>query len=278
MAVPRATTVEQVIHLLALLFGAGILGILPFLNHRRLKPGFFQLVSVLGGLAILLTLLVASPASGPAAAGLVAAGRVGAGLAVLAIIYAGLVTTGRIERARVLAWLFLPAGLLAVGLEGWALVPAASFGARAWAAAALTAGAGLLGSATLALLLGHWYLYSPGLPVSHLGRLTTLAAGFIAARFLVFMIEAPALARGSLGVTGNTRLDAAALLESNLPLLAMRFLLGILIPGVLAWMIDRTVRIRSTQAATGLLYVSFIFVLFGEFIAAYLFVLTSVAT
>jgi protein NrfD len=200
----------------------------------------------------------------------------------LAILHAVLVTTGRIEGARMVAWAFLPLGLGAVGMEGWSLVPGAPplhLADRALAAAALCAGAGLLGSATLALLLGHWYLYSPGLPVSHLARLTTLAAAFLAARFLIFVIGAPALAREA-GDAGEVRipLDAAALLESNLPLLAMRFLLGILIPGFLAWMIIRTVRIRSTQAATGLLYVSFIFVLFGEFIAAYLFVLTTVAT
>jgi protein NrfD len=269
--------VERVIHLLALLFGAGVLGILPFLNHRRLKPGFFQLVTALGGLAILLSLRVAPGGSGSATAE-----RVGAALLVLAILHAILITTGHIEKARFLAWLLLPAGLLAVGLEGWVMPPhSGTLAARALASAALTAGAGLLGSATLALLLGHWYLYSPGLPISHLWRLTTLAAAFIAARFLVFVIEAPALARSSTGASigaGGSTVDAAAILDSNLPLLAIRFLLGILIPGVLAWMIDRTVRIRSTQAATGLLYVSFIFVLFGEFIAAYLSVLTSVAT
>jgi hypothetical protein len=35
-------------------------------------------------------------------------------------------------------------------------------------------------------------------------------------------------------------------------------------------MVDRTARIRSTQSATGLLYVALVFVLFGELIASYL--------
>jgi hypothetical protein len=37
-------------------------------------------------------------------------------------------------------------------------------------------------------------------------------------------------------------------------------------------MIDRTARIRSTQSATGLLYVALVFVLFGELMASYLWI------
>ena len=152
----------------------------------------------------------------------------------------------------------------------------------AWRTAlALLAGAGLLGAVTQALLLGHSYVSAPGLPIAHLRRLTTLAAAFLAVRLAAFAIAAPAAAApttGSGGLAPGSILDAAAILDSNLPLLAMRFLLGILIPGTLAWMIDRTVRIRATQSATGLLYVAFVFVIFGELVAAYLFALTGVPT
>jgi hypothetical protein len=266
--------VDRVIHLFALLFGAGILGLLPFLSHRRIRPGFFMLVSTLGFLAVLFSL---RSAANPFLVALLA----------VALIYGILLLTRRTERAQTVAWFFLAAALGAVSLGGWSFASGSmgsgqtGAGAAPFTAAAFIAGAGLLGSMTLALLLGHWYLYSPGLPVSHLRRLTTLVAAFLAARLLVFSAGVPAFAQeawgsGTASAQPNLGFDAAALLASNIPLVAMRFALGILIPAILAWMIDRTVRIRSTQAATGLLYVSFIFVLFGEFIAAYLCVLTGV--
>ena len=53
-----------------------------------------------------------------------------------------------------------------------------------------------------------------------------------------------------------------------------RVLTGLLFPVSLAAMIRNTVRIRSTQSATGLLYVALILVLFGELTAAFLGVTT----
>jgi DMSO reductase anchor subunit len=47
--------------------------------------------------------------------------------------------------------------------------------------------------------------------------------------------------------------------------------IGLLAPGILIALFDRTVRIGSTQSATGLLYVTVIFILMGEMISRYLF-------
>ena len=41
-------------------------------------------------------------------------------------------------------------------------------------------------------------------------------------------------------------------------------------PAVLTVLVDRTVKIRSTQSATGLLYVAVVFVLIGELISRFL--------
>jgi hypothetical protein len=46
--------------------------------------------------------------------------------------------------------------------------------------------------------------------------------------------------------------------------LPLRWGLGFVGPLVLAWMAWRTVRIRSTQSATGILYVAVIFCFLGE--------------
>jgi len=49
-----------------------------------------------------------------------------------------------------------------------------------------------------------------------------------------------------------------------------RIVFGVLVPVVLAIMIQSTVRIRHTQAATGLLYLAVVALLFGEFFSKFL--------
>jgi hypothetical protein len=49
-----------------------------------------------------------------------------------------------------------------------------------------------------------------------------------------------------------------------------RVITGLIGPLILAFLIWRTVKMRSTQSATGLLYVAVILVLFGELISKYL--------
>jgi hypothetical protein len=49
-----------------------------------------------------------------------------------------------------------------------------------------------------------------------------------------------------------------------------RIIFGVLVPIILAGMIWSTVQIRHTQAATGLLYLGVVAVLFGEFFSKFL--------
>jgi len=53
-------------------------------------------------------------------------------------------------------------------------------------------------------------------------------------------------------------------------------LFGLLGPVVLAYMTWETAKIRSTQSATGILYVDFFTVIVGEVLAKYLLVATTV--
>ena len=55
-----------------------------------------------------------------------------------------------------------------------------------------------------------------------------------------------------------------------------RILFGLLGPVVLAYMTWETAKIRSTQSATGILYVDFFTVIVGEVLAKYLLVATTV--
>jgi hypothetical protein len=104
----------------------------------------------------------------------------------------------------------------------------------------------VVGSATTAMLMGHSYLISPSMSIAPLMRL--LAA-----------IGVSVVLRTGLACVGLwewTSNHGMASLETELMLwLPVRWLLGLIAPLVLGWMAWETARIRSTQSATGILYV-----------------------
>ena len=169
---------------------------------------------------------------------------------------------------------FLAAAMAGLGLAG-AIAPAlfGSFsGAAALAAGPLPAAAagfsaaGLLGATAATMVLGHWYLVDTALPIRPLAFGASLFLGGAALRVLVAGL---ALAFGG---TAALRLTAPSdLIYSTTALFfSFRAITGLAAPLVLAWLVRSTVRIRSTQSATGLLYVALILVLFGELTAVFL--------
>jgi hypothetical protein len=129
---------------------------------------------------------------------------------------------------------------------------------REGAAQALVGGlssAALLGAALTAMLMGHSYLISPTMSIGPLVRLLAVLAVALAARALV---DGGALAHWiSDHSLGNLEGD-------GLLWLPVRWGVGLVAPAVLAWMAWQTARIRSTQSATGILYVVVIFCFLGE--------------
>jgi hypothetical protein len=115
--------------------------------------------------------------------------------------------------------------------------------------------AGLLGASMTAMLLGHNYLVAPGMSIRPL--MIVLAALAIAA-VLRLAVEGAALA----GWTGRHSLDKMSV--DVMLWLPVRWLLGFLGPLVLNAMAWQTAKIRSTQSATGILYVVVIFCFLGE--------------
>lgn len=115
--------------------------------------------------------------------------------------------------------------------------------------------AALLGSALTAMLLGHSYLIAPTMSLTPLMRLLAALAFAIVARLVV---DAYALAC-------FTSTHSLVTLKGDAVLwLPLRWLLGFLAPLGLDWMAWQTARIRSTQSATGILYVVVIFCFLGE--------------
>jgi hypothetical protein len=159
-----------------------------------------------------------------------------AGMAALAAI-AGLCLAG--------AW--LDAGLPAAGSAGSAMV-------LTWLD---PIGEGLLlGFTMAAMLLGHWYLNSPGMRLAPLERLTLLMAAAVVLRAV--------LSGWGLG------LELAASPPPELRwwlMLLLRWLAGIGGMLLVGWMTWQTLKIPNTQSATGILYVGVIATFLGELTA-----------
>jgi hypothetical protein len=125
----------------------------------------------------------------------------------------------------------------------------------------------LLGAAAGAMILGHWYLVVLDLPIAALRRLTIL---LIAGLLLRSLVVGLALASGDAGAYHDLAAVARGLWSPDGVFVWMRLLFGLAGPLSLSWFIWKTVEIRSTQSATGILYVQLFLVLSGELLAKYL--------
>ncbi len=113
----------------------------------------------------------------------------------------------------------------------------------------------VVGSATTAMLMGHSYLIAPSMSIAPLLRL--LAALGISVLLRIGL--------ACCGLWSWTSSQNANNLEPELLLLLpVRWALGLFAPLVLGWMAWETARIRSTQSATGILYVVVIVTFLGE--------------
>ncbi len=122
------------------------------------------------------------------------------------------------------------------------------------------ASAFLMGSTLTAMLLGHHYLTAPAMSIDPLKRFVRCMAWGIALRAILGAIGLAVWSEGTMVVS--------PLSESISPLfLGIRWGMGVLGPAVAAYLTWKTVQIRSTQSATGILYIGMTLVLFGELTA-----------
>jgi hypothetical protein len=113
----------------------------------------------------------------------------------------------------------------------------------------------VVGSVTTAMLMGHSYLISPSMSISPLMRLLAAVGVSVLLR----------IALAFFGLWELTSSYRASTQETELLLwLPVRWALGLIAPLVLGWMAWETARIRSTQSATGILYVVVIVSFLGE--------------
>jgi len=169
------------------------------------------------------------------------------------------------------------AGLLAVVSQALAIVGDRGLPAEVLTIASFLSSAALLGGACTAMILGHWYLVIPSMQVSHLQSIVRVHIASMVARIAVVAAAVWfALATGYaidpiLGPTFRRYIFSVDGI-----FFWQRVLFGLAGPAVLSYLTWETAKIRSTQSATGILYVDFFTVVVGEVLAKYIALATHV--
>ncbi len=117
----------------------------------------------------------------------------------------------------------------------------------------------LLGSTLTAMLLGHHYLNTPTMSIAPLRRFVGISAMSLVARAGLGALGLWLWVSGTVG-GGST-------VWSSILFLGMRWGMGVAGPALATFLAWKTVQIRSTQSATGILYIAMTLVLFGELTA-----------
>ncbi len=167
-------------------------------------------------------------------------------------------------------------GLAAVVLQALALSLDRSAAVQALTVASFLTSAAMLGGACTAMILGHWYLVLPSMEVGYLQSIVDLHIGSMAARIVVVAAAvwfAIASWRPDLDLGPSFR---HYIFSIDGIFFWQRVLFGLAGPLVLSYLTRETAKIRSTQSATGILYVDFFTVVVGDVLAKYIVLATRV--
>jgi hypothetical protein len=229
---------------------AGLCLFLPLVGRRNAGVKFYRMVLVIG-----------AALSIGAAIAHVMAGRRDLGLAdgVVVIVTGAVWLVLRYPKRLVYraATLLLAATYITAAVMAYqAAVKPSHVG---WSIAGALASIALLGTVNLAMTLGHWYLVVRGMPIDPLKRLTQATLVAAIAKVLLVVVV--------LAVNWPHRVLYDIFFW-------MRAGWGLLGPLALFPMVWGTVRIRSTMAATGILYVDVVAVIIGEVLGGWLAAIT----
>ena len=130
----------------------------------------------------------------------------------------------------------------------------------------------LLGSVTVGMLIGHWYLIDTGQSLDPFIRIYKFFFFSLIAQCVLFALF-PVLLH-FLGVS-STVTAMEQLWRQHPTLLMTRVIVGQCAPLVLSWMIWRTLLIPHTMAATGLFYIALLGVFVGEILGRQIIALTA---
>ena len=150
---------------------------------------------------------------------------------------------------------------------GWPLI------VRALAVASFLSSAALLGGTCTAMILGHWYLVIPSMQVSHLQAIVKV---HIVSMLVRVVVVVAAIYVAMVTWEPGVGLNFERYIFSVAGIFFWQRVLFGLAPLLLAYLTWETAKIRSTQSATGILYVDFFTVVVGEVLAKYLLLATRV--
>jgi hypothetical protein len=221
---------------------AGLYLFLPLVGRRNAGVKFYRLILIVSGVL--------------AISAFVAYMR---GMAVLIVVVLTIVVYATLRYPKRLIFR-IPAALLSlaylsVAIDLWRKATGTSW---MWASLGALSSIALLGSVNLAMLLGHWYLVVRGMSIDPLKRLTI--STLIATALRCMVVAAALLVPG---VWNEIAVRQGIFFW-------MRAGWGLLAPLALYPMVWGTVKIRSTIAATGILYVDVVAVVIGEVLGGWL--------
>ena len=130
----------------------------------------------------------------------------------------------------------------------------------------------LLGTVTVGMLIGHWYLIDTGQSLDPFIRVYKFFVITLVAQTIFLLTSLVTLYL--FGVSESvTRLES--LWVNHSMLLLTRMIAGQAAPLILSWMIWRTLLIPNTMAATGLFYIALLGVFVGEILDKQILALTT---
>ncbi|MDE2483834.1 MAG: hypothetical protein KGL32_01105 [candidate division NC10 bacterium] len=233
----------------------GSLFCLSFLYSPSIRPGFFQTCALVLVSALGVGIWVA-----PMPGSII--------FFVLLLLYAGAFWIPDERWPRRMLWLSLAVGAAGMFFPSMPLANALSTVPEIAVRTATTfTSALLLGSALTGMLLGHYYLRDPHLPVALIRRLARLFLVSTALQGLLLIVTL-----GSLYLFGGAEAMAriGLLSTSYLAVFLSRVCVGILGSFVLACVIWDTLRIPNVQSATGFFYIAILTGTIGEFLGRFL--------
>lgn len=165
-------------------------------------------------------------------------------------------------------------GLVALIAQALTLTAGAAMGSKVLTIASFLSSAALLGVASTAMILGHWYLILPSMQISHLQSIVKVHIASMVVRIVV--VAAAVMVAIETWEPGLGPSFRHYIMSVGGIFFWQRVLFGLCGPAVLSWLTWETSKIRSTQSATGILYVDFFTVVVGEVLAKYLLLATRV--
>jgi protein NrfD len=173
-----------------------------------------------------------------------------------------------------LLWTTVIGGVVAVVEQGLGLSVGEMAPSPVLTVVSFLSSAALLGGASTAMILGHWYLVIPSMEIGLLQSAVKFHIGTTVFRVLV-VAAVVWVALQTWQSPSGAGYDRYALSLDGV-FLWQRVLFGLVSPALLSYLTWETAKIRSTQSATGILYVDFFTVVVGEVLAKYLLVTTRV--